>query len=149
MSPVTRQRALHAYEQATETIPPLRQIVMLYDGVLRRVEEARRAIGEGRIEDRYHALERAIAIFDALQNCLDFEHGGEVAQHLNRFYTYVIWRMHQINIRNDVAICDEVLKLVRQMRESWAAVERGGSCAPAVPVGADRPEAAGGVRISS
>jgi flagellin-specific chaperone FliS len=34
------QRALSAYGQAAETLAPLTQIVLLYDGAIRRIKEA-------------------------------------------------------------------------------------------------------------
>ncbi len=117
------QRAVTAYGQAAETIPPLRQIVMLYEGAILRLQEAKKAIAEERIEDRHRAVSKAAAIVDALQGCLDFEQGGEVATHLDRFYTYVSFRIRQIDVRNDPAICDELIARLGEMRESWAAIE--------------------------
>ena len=71
------QRAVSAYGQAAQTLPPAQQIVLLYDGVLRRLKEARDALAAGRVEDRWRAVQRAAAIVDALHACLDFERGGE------------------------------------------------------------------------
>ena len=80
----TRHRASAAYRSAAETHPPARQIVMLHEGAIRRIEEARAAIGARRIEDRFHLVMKAHAIVGALQSCLDFEQGGEVAPLLDR-----------------------------------------------------------------
>ncbi len=116
-------RAAAAYGQAAQTIPPLRQIVMLYEGAILRLQEARQAILDDRIEDRHRAVSKAAAIVDALHGCLDFEAGGEVATHLDRFYTYVSFRIRQIDIANDVSICDELIARLGEMRGSWAALE--------------------------
>ncbi len=124
-------RAVAAYGQAAETIPPLRQIVMLYDGAILRLQEAKRAIAEDRIEDRHRAVSKAAAIVEALQGCLDFERGGELATHLDRFYTYVGFRMRQIDVRNDATICDELIARLGEMRGSWEAIENGVSQAAA------------------
>ncbi len=126
-------RAAAAYGQAAQTIPPLRQIVMLYEGAILRLGEARQAIAEDRIEDRHRATTKAAAIVDALHGCLDFERGGEVATHLDRFYTYVSFRMRQIDIRNDASICDELVGLLGEMRDSWAALEHGDGSLPPAP----------------
>ncbi len=120
MNAFARARAFAAYEYAVDTIPPLRQIVLLYDAAMRRVREARRAIEEGRIEDRFHAVARATAIVDALHKCLDFEKGGEIATILDLYYTDLALRLQDINIRNDVAACDEVLTRLADMRAAWA-----------------------------
>ena len=76
MNAHVHQRAAAAYGQAAQTIPPLRQIVMLYDGAILRLQEAKRAIAENRIEDRHRAVSKAAAIIDALHGCLDFERVG-------------------------------------------------------------------------
>jgi len=114
--------AASVYNRAVDTIPPVRQVVLLYDAAMRRVQEARRAIAEGRIEDRFRAVERATAIVGALQQCLDFERGGEVAGILDRYYAYLHFRLQMINVRNDPAICEEVLERLAEMRASWAKI---------------------------
>lgn len=123
-------RAFDAYGRASTTIPPLQQIVMLYDGAMLRVREARAAIERGDIEGRYRATSKASAILDALQACLDHEQGGEIAGLLDRYYTYLALRLVAVNVRNDPTICDEVLERLAEMRASWAELaERGVSTA--------------------
>lgn len=115
-------RAAQAYQTAAETVTAAQAIVMLYDGAIRRVSEARRAIGEKRIEDRYHSISRAYAIVNGLQCHLDFDAGGEVARLLDRYYTYILHRLTEVNIQNDAGICDEILERLREMRSSWARI---------------------------
>lgn len=112
-------RAAAAYGSAAQSVPPLRQVVMLYDGAIRRVREARQAIGEGRIEDRFHAVQKAAAIVDGLHASLDFERGGDIAHLLDRLYIYVSLRLQQINTANDARICDEVIARLGELREAW------------------------------
>ena len=119
---MTMQKALNAYGQAEETIPPAKQIVMLYDGVLRHIANARLAIVERRINDRYQATQKATMVIEALQGCLDFEQGGDIAPQLDQIYTYLIFRLQAINIDDDVAICDELMERVGELRESWAII---------------------------
>ena len=116
------QKAMNAYGQASETIPPAKQIVMLYDGVLRHVKAAAKAIDDRRINDRYIAVQKATLIIEALQGCLDHEHGGDIAPRLDQLYTHFIFRLQAINIDDDVAICDDILERVGELRASWAAV---------------------------
>lgn len=123
MSPhQTHSRVSAAYRSAAETHPPARQIVMLHDGAIQRIQEAKAAIAARRIEARFNLVMKAHAIVGALQSCLDFDHGGEVAPLLDRFYGYVLGRLTLINLRDDPAICDELVRLLRQMRDSWAEI---------------------------
>jgi flagellar protein FliS len=130
------QRALSAYGQAAETLAPLTQIVLLYDGAIRRIKEARQAIEERRVKDRYTAVEKAGAIDDALHAALDHERGGEIAVQLDRIYTYVGFRLQRVNLDDDPAICDELVARLGELRASWAQIAAPAGAAPApAPLG--------------
>jgi flagellar protein FliS len=131
-----RVRATAAYGQAARTIPPALQVVMLYDGAIGRLREARRAVEERRVEDRYRAVEKAAAIVDALHACLDRERGGEIAALLDRLYTYASVRMQLINTHNDAGVCDELVARLTELRDAWRAIAEGaaGGPRPAAPV---------------
>jgi len=140
------QRALSAYGQAAETLAPLKQIVLLYDGAIRRIKEARQAIELHRINDRHTAIEKASAIIDALHAALDHERGGEIAVQLDRIYTYVSFRLQRVNLDDDAAICDELVARLGELRASWAQIAdvTGVASAPGqLPAGHGRAAAAG------
>ena len=139
------QRAMSAYGQAAETLPPARQIVLLYDGAIRRITEARRALELGRINDRYIAVHKATAIIDALHACLDYERGGEIARRLGQIYTYVSFRLQRINLNGDVAICDELVLRLGELRASWAQIAEHGTAR----VGAGPTATPGGARSAA
>jgi flagellar protein FliS len=123
------QRAVSAYGQAAETLAPARQIVLLYDGAIRHIKEARGAIGRHAIQERYTAVNKAAAIVDALHACLDRERGGEIAQNLDRLYTYFSMRLQQINLKDDIQICDELVARLGELRASWAQIADRGAAA--------------------
>lgn len=135
------QRAMSAYGQAVETIAPARQIVMLYDGVLRYIARARDAIEGQRVNDRFIAVQKATVILEGLRGCLDHENGGEIAPQLDALYTHYIFRLQVINIENDPAICDELIGLIGELRKSWASIA-GENAAPAVPTVPNNPSTA-------
>lgn len=135
------QKAMNAYGQAVETIPPAKQIVMLYDGVLRQIANARNAIGDRRISDRYTAVQKATLILEGLQGCLDHEQGGEIAPQLDRLYSHYIFRLQAINMEDDPTICDELTAQIRELRESWAVLASPGSTPAPSVAPMERPEA--------
>lgn len=114
-------RAAAAYRNA-DTQPPARQIVLLHESAIRRLEAARIAIVERRIEARFHLVMKAHAIVGALQSCLDFEQGGEIAPMLDRLYGHILDRLTAINLRNDPTICDELIALLTRMRDGWSSI---------------------------
>ncbi|HEX6141274.1 MAG TPA: flagellar export chaperone FliS [Geminicoccaceae bacterium] len=124
------RRALTAYGQAAETLPPLQQIVMLYDGTIRRLKEARAADEAGRVGERWTAVGKAAAIIDGLHRSLDHERGGEIALNLDRIYTRLAFRLQQINLEGGSAICDEVAGRLGELRAAWAALLSQGPANP-------------------
>lgn len=136
------RRAMTAYGQASETLAPAKQIVLLYDGAIRRIKEARLAIEAGRTNERYIALEKATLIVEGLHASLDHERGGEIAVNLDRIYTYVVFRLQRVNLTNDLAICDELVERLGDLRASWAqlagSIPSGGQPAMATPASVDR-----------
>lgn len=143
MTPIPLHRQVSAAYRDAEVHTPVRQIVVLFDTAIRQLVEARAAIGEGRIEDRFHRICKVHQIVAALQSCLDFERGGEVAPVLDRLYGHILSRLTTINLRNDPAICDELAALLGRMREGWAAIADGRvDAAPTPARGAARPSAA-------
>ena len=113
-----------AYAAATQTAPKTKQILMLYDGVIRLVQQAREAIREKRIEQRYRALARATDIIMGLQGCLDFENGGDVARILYNFYSTIDSHIFSIHRTNSMETCDEVIAELKKMRSAWQEIDQ-------------------------
>lgn len=71
------------------TVAKTRQVVMLYDGAIRYMQQAKQAINNKEIEERYKLLVRVSEILMGLQSALDFEQGGDVARILYDFYSLI------------------------------------------------------------
>jgi flagellar protein FliS len=129
--------ATQAYGQLGRRGADAGSVVLLYDGAIRHIAQARAAIAEAAVERRWQHVARATAIVDGLQQCLDHARGGEIAGMLDRLYTYVALRLQDINLRNDPRACDELVGLLRTLRASWAELaERGAGAAPSPRGGA-------------
>lgn len=113
-----------AYVAATQTVARTQQIVMLYDGVIRFLQQAREAIAAHRIEERYHMLTKASSVVNGLQSCLDFENGGHIAKVLYNFYAQIDSRIFSIHRSNSIATCDEVIAQLKQMRDVWQEIDK-------------------------
>jgi flagellar protein FliS len=124
-----------AYALANQTAPKTRQIVMLYDGAIRNLRQAKDAIEGNRIEERYHLLVKASDIIMGLQSCLDFDNGGEIAQILYDFYSSIDARIISIHRTQSAAMCEALVNELKQMRDAWNAIdqqsEQGGASAAA------------------
>ena len=147
------RNALQSYGQAAQNVPAGTQIVMLYDGILKCLGEARSAIEDNRIADRFNAIKKASDIVNGLNSSLDYENGGEIAPMLDHFYNYAFFRLQRACMESSVEIVDELTTNVTEMRNAWAAVieqpEAARATSRPAPGEAIDPELSGGVAVSA
>lgn len=133
MTAFVSARAATAYGRGSRPRADARMIVLLYDGAIGQLAQARAAIAAGAVEARWQHVRKATAIVDGLQGCLDHAAGREVAGLLDRFYDYVGMRLQQIDVRNDASICDELIARLGEMRASWSALGDAAAAPAAAP----------------
>lgn len=101
---------------------PEETVLMLYDGAIRFLKEASREIAKRNIPAKIGLLEKVEKIVEYLQSCLDREHGGEIAENLQRLYDYMLVRLTEANLYNDIAKLGEIETLLGTVREGWASI---------------------------
>lgn len=117
---------VRAYQtQAILTASPGQLVLLMYDGALRFMAQARAAFAlpednYSRIQSINTSLLRAQAVLAELRANLDLKAGGELAANLDRLYDYHLRRLQEANLRKDEAPVIEVETLVRSLREGWA-----------------------------
>jgi len=114
---------LASYTVANETVQKTRQLVMLYDAVIRFLKQARVAMEERRFEERMNLIQKASNIIIGLHKSVDFERGGEIAQTLNNFYIAMDLRMLNLNRSNSLTECDGILSEIKMMRDAWDKID--------------------------
>jgi len=123
--------ARNAYrESAAQGASAVRQIVLLYEQV---VEDLRRAVGaiEGnQVEDRTKAINHAMVVVSHLQNALNFEVGGDVARHLERFYNMVRSKLLEAQFRVSKEMLNEQIGFLLDLRDAWIEVDRATTVRP-------------------
>lgn len=97
---------------------PHRLIQLLIDGALARMAAARGHIERNEIEQRNAMINKAIKIISGLQESLNMD-AGEISQNLERLYDYMSRRLFEANLKNDVAILDEVINLMTEIKTAW------------------------------
>jgi len=86
----TAYQANQAYRSAAVAVPPLKAIVLLYDGAITFLQKAVDAHEARRFEEGHDHLMRATAILRGLSHNLDFERGGSMAERLYQTYNALI-----------------------------------------------------------
>lgn len=95
-------------------------LIMLYDGAIRFVRQARLAMEENRVTDKVQGISKAMAIITEFSNTLDHEIGGEIAEDLSRLYDFMIRELTSANARNEVERLDPVEKILLDLRQAFA-----------------------------
>lgn len=125
MSNLAARGYARAYQtQSVLTASPGQLILMLYDGALRFLRNARDALElpadtPRRIEMINTNLLKAQDILAELQASLNFD-AGDYAKDLDRLYEYYLRRLFQANLKKELGPVVEVERLVRTLRDGWA-----------------------------
>lgn len=115
---------LQAYQRVnTQTsitdADPHKLIQLLYNGALERINMAKARMQANDFAGKGKLISRAIEIIGGLRGFLDFDQGGELAQHLEALYDYMERTLFEANRHNDTAKLDEVAALLRQVKDGW------------------------------
>jgi len=119
-----RQPHRHYQQAQVETASPTRLVVLLYDGAIRFCSRALEAMEAKDLPAQNTNLIKAQKIVGELMASLNKETGGEVAGNLNRVYPYLLEQLVEANLHDRPDIVEGVLALLRDLRESWAEVDR-------------------------
>lgn len=114
----------HYRQQQILNASPAERVVLLYDGAIRFMMIARKAIEDSQIQVRYDNTVKARNIIAHLQETLDMEKGGEIATNLDNIYAYLLAQFPEVD-KNNIEAVDEILKHLKILRESWAKIAMG------------------------
>jgi flagellar protein FliS len=94
-------------------------LLMLYEGAIRFVKHAQVAMVEKKIADKGRNLSKATAILSELMATLDFKSGGQLAIDLESLYIFMIDKLIEGNINNDIECLKNVESILRTLHEGW------------------------------
>lgn len=125
---------LNQYKKAqVQTASPEQILIMLYDGAIRFLNQAKVHMQNSDIEQSHTNIIKAQRILTEFMSSLDMDLGGEMAENLFNLYEYLHHRLVQANIKKDTEAIDEVLEHLRGLKATWeeaikiAAKEKEGS----------------------
>lgn len=104
-------------EQKILTARPEELTLMLYDGILKFLKQAKIYLEQKNIEKTNNSLIRAQDIIDELLITLNMDY--EVSQSLSELYIFMRARLVEANIKKNPAMINEVLDLATEMRDTW------------------------------
>ena len=107
-----------------ESRTPLELVVMLYDGALARLTDARAAIDRGDLPGYRNAIGCALGIIAELQNTLDLSAGGDIARSLDSLYSFVNTALLDASARVNALPLDGVETVLTNLRDAWDEISK-------------------------
>jgi flagellar secretion chaperone FliS len=110
-----------AYQNnSVTTASPGELTLMLYNGSLKFIHIAKKAIEDKNIELKNTNIQKAQAIVSELMVTLNTD--LEISQNLMSLYDYVNRRLTEANVKNDAVILEEVEGMITEFRDTWKQV---------------------------
>lgn len=94
-------------------------LLMLLEGAVKFTKIARQAIIDKDINKANTNLVKTQNIFYELITTLDVSKGGDWAPKLMSVYNFIVRRLIDANMKKDVAIIDEIMPLIENIKDTW------------------------------
>jgi flagellar protein FliS len=114
--------AMTYLENSVMTESPGRIIVLLYDGAILALRRAAEAIENRDWQTKSRCLSRARDILWELNQSLNLEAGGSLAQNLRCLYNFLQRCIGEINISNDLVRLEKAIGILEDLGGAWKKV---------------------------
>jgi flagellar protein FliS len=98
-------------------------VSLLFDGAISALVRARLFMQDNNIQGKGNSISKAINIIEGgLKQGLDEQSGDDLTNNLIGLYAYMVRRLVQANLHNDVEALEEVEGLLRNIADAWKEV---------------------------
>ena len=112
---------LGAYKKTSVNTASKEQILlMLYQAAIKNCKKAIEAVEARDIPKKGEFIGKFQDIVIELNNSLDFEVGGDVAEELSSLYDYMLYSSTQANIKIDKEPLEGCLKVLNTLYDGWS-----------------------------
>ena len=116
-------KAANAYFQTkVSTTDQGQLLIMLYDGALRYLAQARDKILAKDYAAKGVLISKVIDIINELSSSLNLEKGGSLATNLNNLYLLCTARLLQANLKMNIESLDSVTQILSGLRSAYAQI---------------------------
>lgn len=114
------RNGINAYRQTdVTTADPLKLVLMCYGKAISNLKTAKEKYAAGEYEPKAKALQKVHDIISLLMQSLDFEKGGAIAENLKSLYTYMMRRLTEGDLQQDLQAFDEVIEMLEELESGW------------------------------
>lgn len=118
---MSSQSVHQAYKNnSVSTASPGELMLMLYNGCLKFLGKAKVSITEKNIQEKNVNLQKTQKIIQELMVTLDMN--IEISHSMMQMYEYMNHRLIEANMKNDVAIIEEIEGYIIDFRDTWKQV---------------------------
>ncbi|MFP4381818.1 MAG: flagellar export chaperone FliS [Candidatus Sumerlaeia bacterium] len=115
-----------------QTSDPRAVVVLLYEGGIKFLGQAREALAGGDRQEMSRLLQKTQKIILFLSNALDFDAGGEIAVNLDKLYAYIRDILNEANYKADGEKIEEAIQLLKPLLEAWREIAKDPTAAAAL-----------------
>ena len=99
-------------------------ILLLYNGALKFLEQARSELDNERTDVFADKVERVHRIIYHLYTTLDFDKGRDIATRLGQLYSFIISQLYILNSTRNVDIINDLSAILTDLRDGWQGIGR-------------------------
>jgi flagellar protein FliS len=102
---------------------PHQLVMLLFDGAIAAVLQARHAIETGDIATKVATISKAMKIIDeGLKASLESHGDADLGENLRSLYEHMVSRLFLANLHNSDVALAEVARLLGELRSAWAGI---------------------------
>ena len=116
---MNRKALLQYKKTSVSTTSRERILLMLYDGAIRFLEQAKLAIDNGQTQVKGEKISRAHAIISELNATLNHEIAPELCKNLQSLYIFIFDQLNLANLNNDKGAIDVSIEILDDLRGAW------------------------------
>lgn len=105
-----------------ESASPHRLIQLMMERALAKIGVARGHMERSEVQRKGSNISDAINIIEGLQASLNHNADERMSENFDALYSYMMRRLLEANLHNELAIMDEVAGLLTELKEAWDAI---------------------------
>lgn len=114
-----QKAALSYMKTSVETTSKGELLLLLYEAAIKFLRQAKERMEAKDYAQKGILISRALDIIAELQNSLNVQKGGELADNLFKLYFFCNTRLLRANMNMDTKIVDEVIKVLSGLRDAY------------------------------